>query len=36
MGIMEKKEETTILGYMGYRTWSIWGSFLNILYSMHI
>ena len=27
MGIMEKKMETTIMGYIGYR---IWGSYCNI------
>ena len=27
MGIMEKKMETTILGYIGYRIWGIWESY---------
>ena len=26
MGIMEKKMETTIMGYIGYKIWGIWGS----------
>ena len=30
MGIMEKKMETTIMGYIGYRIWGIWGSYYNI------
>ena len=29
MGIMEKKMETPIMGYMGCRIWSIWGSSFN-------
>ena len=24
MGIMDKKMETTIIGYIGYGIWSIW------------
>ena len=27
---MEKKMETTIMGYIGYRIWGIWGSHHNI------
>ena len=30
MGIMEKKMETTILGYIVYRIWGTWASFHNI------
>ena len=30
MGIMEKKMETSIMGYMGYRIWGVWGSCYNI------
>ena len=30
MGIMEKKMETVIMGYMGSRIWGIWGSYYNI------
>ena len=30
MGIMEKKMETTIMGYIGYRIRGIWGSYYNI------
>ena len=30
MGIMEKEMETTIMGYLGYRIWGIWGSSKNI------
>ena len=29
MGIMEKKMETTIMGFIGYRIWGIWGSWYN-------
>ena len=28
--IMEKKMETTIMGYLGYRIWGIWESYYNI------
>ena len=30
MGIMEKKMETTIMSYVGYRIWGIRGSYFNI------
>ena len=32
MGIMEKNMETTIMGWIGYRTWSIWGSYKAMSY----
>ena len=28
-GIMEKKMKTTIMGYIGYRTWGIRGSYYS-------
>ena len=30
MGIIEKKTETTIRGYVGYRIWGMWGPYCNI------
>ena len=30
MGIMEKKTETTIMGYIGYRRWGILGDLIII------
>ena len=30
MGIMEKKVETTMIGYIGYRIWGIGGSYYKI------
>ena len=29
MGIM-KKMETTIMGFIGYRIWAIWGPYYNV------
>ena len=29
--IMEKKMETIVMGYIGYRTWGIWESYYNLL-----
>ena len=30
MGITEKKMESTIMGYIRYRIWGIWGSYYHI------
>ena len=30
MGIMEKKMEAIVTGYIGYRIWGIWGSYYNV------